>query len=77
MYGTAWIGTGGSGDCSKEVCALCLEGSCKCGGGNLSEPARESHVNCQHDMKPASTEEVEAILERDMVRYDGVWKALA
>lgn len=50
-YGTGWMGTGGSGSCTREVCVLCLEGGCKCCGSDLKRPAAEIHDNCQHDKR--------------------------
>ena len=69
-YGTGWMGTGGSGSCSREVCACCLEGGCSCFGNHLKEPAAEVHENCSHDrMGP--------ILEKHLVQYDNAWRVLA
>lgn len=44
-YGTAWIGSDGSGDCSREVCVLCLESSQPY---QLAYKAKEIHLNCDH-----------------------------
>ncbi len=69
-YGTGWIGTNGSGDCSREVCTFCFEGGCSCSGNQLKEAAAETHDNCEHDrMWP--------ILAKYLVRYDNAWRVLA
>ncbi len=69
-YGSGGIGTNGSGDCSREVCAFCLEGGCSCFGNQLKVPAFEVHVNCEHDA-------VGSILEKHLVKYDDAWRVLA
>lgn len=57
FYGSGWItqkadGTQESGDCSREVCVICLESGCwgkdgkGCFGNSLTRPAAESHINC-------------------------------
>lgn len=53
-YGSGWMGDTGSGSCSREVCVICLEGTCwgkdgkGCFGNNLARPAAEIHENCGH-----------------------------
>lgn len=75
-YGHGWMGTSGSGSCSKEVCVLCLEGGCKCCGRKLKEPAAEEHWNCEHDK--AKTEALmDEIVDKHLVRFKRAWEALA
>lgn len=53
-YGSGWMGTGGSGSCTEEVCVFCLESGCwgkdgkGCFGYRLAQPPAEIHDNCTH-----------------------------
>jgi len=45
MYGT---GDSSGFDCSSEVCVICLESGCPCGGRRLEKMPNEVHIGCNH-----------------------------